>query len=291
MSRALPPLNSIRAFECAARHLSFAKAASELGVTQSAVSKQVAILEDHTGFLLFERHRDGLSLTLEGRELQQSVSPSFQQLSRSFVRLSRRAPGSRTLRMSTVASFASEFLVPRLSQFESAHPDLELGILTSDRVYDLAREDIDLSIRYGPGGWSDAVSRQLSSSLLLPVVSPDLLKRSGGDIQRLVQSQRRIQIFMQDEWLDWTNSTGIEIDTSSAPYVMEHFLVALRAVALGQGIAILPEILVRDHIANGKMVSFSPALDWDQAFHLVHRPGAEKAPETRRVIDWLFDSV
>lgn len=291
MSKRLPPLNAIRAFECAARHLSFVKAAKELEVTQSAVSKQVALLEDYTGFQLFERRREGLALTLEGRELSQSVSPTFKQLSRSFTRLSRRNPGSRRLRLATVASFASEFLVPRLSKFEAAHPDLQLELLTSDRIHDLAREDIDLSIRYGPGRWSDVVSEQLSSSALLPVVSPGLLKRSDGDVEQLVRSHRRIQVFLKDEWVDWTSNTGIETDESSEPYVMEHFLVASRAVVLGQGVAILPEILVRNNIDRGDMVQFSPAVEWDQAFHLVYRTGAEKDAATRRMIDWLFDNV
>ena len=179
MPNPLPPLNAVRVFEAAARHLNFARTAEELGVTSSAVSKQIGILEDYIGGQLFERSNTGLVLTLEGRELKHSLEPAFEMLASSFQRYSRRPPRSTKFRLATVASFAAEFLVPRLNRFEAHFADVELEILTSDRLLDLSREEVDLSVRYGPGDWPGVVSHKLSSGLLLPVCKGTACPGSG----------------------------------------------------------------------------------------------------------------
>src|SRR5579871_2921491 len=149
MNRALPPLNSIRAFEVAARHLNLTRAAEELGVTQGAISKQIISLEDYIGAQLFEREPGGLRLTNEGGSLKEAIQPAFIMLAEAFMRYSRRPPRSNVIRISTTSSLASQFLVPRLAEFRRAHPDVELEFMTTHRLVDLAREEFDLAVRYG----------------------------------------------------------------------------------------------------------------------------------------------
>lgn len=286
----LPPLNAVRVFEAAARHLNFARTAEELGVTSSAVSKQIGILEDYIGGRVFERSNSGLVLTLEGQELKHSLEPAFEMLASSFQRYSRRPPRSAKFRVATVASFAAEFLVPRLKRFELRFPDVELEILTSDRLLDLSREEADLSVRYGPDEWQGVVSRKLSAGLLLPVCSraPDSHQDVDTDEPGAL---RRIQVFSTNEWQQWVPPKGGEILTSQPPIVMEHFLVALRAAMTGFGLALLPEVIVSDRLARGELVQIGDGVAWPHAFHMAHTPEARRLDRTRQVMHWIQEQV
>ena len=287
--RPLPPLNAVRAFEVAARHLSFSRAAEELGVTPGAVSKQVLALEDFIGARLFERLHDGLAPTLEGRELAESLTPAFELMAGAFQRFSRRPPRSNVFRLSTVASLASQFIVPRLDRFEAELPEIELEILTSDRLADLAREEIDLSIRFGAGAWDGLVSHELAPGRLTPVCTPDLLAHhDDGNVATLLGATRLIRVFPNNEWLVWAEANGATLpDPAPAVMVMEHFLVAMQAVMAGQGAALLPEIIVHDQIAKGGLARFAAPIDWGQTFYLTHLPNADRRPVLRDVMDWL----
>ena len=181
MTKPLPPLNAVRAFEAASRHLNLSRAAEELGVTQGAISKQVIALEDFIGVQLFLREPGGLQLTHEGGNLKEAIAPAFSTLAEAFSRYSRRSPRSSAIRISTVASFASQFLVPRLSRFKERFPNCELEFLTSIRLVDLSREEFDIAVRYGPGDWEGVQSEPLSGGTLTPVCSPDVFARAGGE--------------------------------------------------------------------------------------------------------------
>lgn len=291
MHTPLPPLNSIRAFEAAARHLSFVRASKELGVTQSAVSKQISVLESFIGAKLFERESGGVSLTLEGRELKLSIVPAFEILNTSFQKYSRRPPRSNKFRLATVASFAAHFLVPRLNIFEQHFPCVELEILTSDRVLDLNHEEIDLSIRYGSGDWDGLVTNPLVDGALIPVCSPGLMEQYENDVEALVKSHRRIQIFSKNEWRAWQTATGINVLDAQKPFIIEHFIVAVEAVLKGQAIALIPEIIIRDQLKHGHMVQFSDSVSWSQTFYVTHLPRADQRPVTRAVIAWLQEQT
>jgi LysR family glycine cleavage system transcriptional activator len=152
MVKPLPPLNAVRAFEAASRHLNLSRAAEELGVTQGAISKQVIALEDFIGVQLFVREPGGLRLTNEGGSLKEAIAPAFTTLSEAFSRYSRRSPRSNVVRISTTASFASQFIVPRLQLFRDNFPDIDLEFITTIRLVDLAREEFDIAVRAGPVG-------------------------------------------------------------------------------------------------------------------------------------------
>ncbi|NNC38548.1 MAG: LysR family transcriptional regulator [Acidimicrobiales bacterium] len=294
MARPLPPLNSIRAFEIAARHLNFSRAAEEAGVTQGAISKQILLLEDYIGSKLFERLPGGLALTDEGRMLRLSVAPAFQLLEQSFERYSRRSPRSNVCRLSTLGSFAAEFLVPRLDDFERDCPHISLEILTSNRLVDFAREELDLSVRYGPGGWDDVVATELVPGELIPVCSPELfVKRGDLELKSFMNGSRRIQVFSNNEWRAWGEKIGIDIiEHAPSPFIIEDFVVAISAARSGQGLALIPELIARKHIKNGSLVAFCrDRLDWEQTYYITHAPNADNQPIVRDVINWLREQA
>ncbi|MEO1244227.1 MAG: LysR substrate-binding domain-containing protein [Pseudomonadota bacterium] len=293
MSRPLPPLNAIRYFEAAARYQSFRRAADELGVTQGAVSKQVALLEDTIGVRLFERDSGGVTLTLEGRELGLSIAPAFEILERSFERYNRTGPGSKRIRLATLASFAAAFLVPRFDRLTSGLPGVELELFTSDRVVDLAKEEADLSIRHGGGGWSGVVSKPLDRGMLVPVAAPGLLQRHRGadPNDELPRKARRIQVFLSDEWRTYAADRKLAGGLSPNPIVLEHFAVATSAALQGLGVALLPKLLICDHLSSGALLAFSDPVHWEQGFYLVQSGEEPQVPELTALVELLQHEV
>ncbi|MEL7537137.1 MAG: LysR substrate-binding domain-containing protein [Pseudomonadota bacterium] len=288
LSLRLPPLTAIRAFEAVARLGSFSLAATELGVTDGAISKQILLLEDRIGARLFERHAGSTELTLEGREVAESVIPAFAALATGFSRLRRSDPQSSAFRLATVASLATA-LVPSMAAFESRHPDISLELRTSDRLVDLYREDIDLSVRYGAGDWEDLVVAPLTPFELVGVCSGTTWQTCRQDVGHLLATRRRIQIFVGDEWLEWPAVAAFEDER--APLVLEHFTVALEAVRCDLGIALLPEIIVRRDLAAGSLARFGAPVPWRHAFHSAYRPGSNKPGERDAVLAWLRAAV
>jgi LysR family transcriptional regulator, glycine cleavage system transcriptional activator len=288
MVKSLPPLNAVRAFEAASRHLNLSRAAEELGVTQGAISKQVIALEDYIGVQLFIREPGGLQLTHEGGNVKEAILPAFTALAEAFSRYSRRPARSNVVRISTVGSFASQFLVPRLTSFSAKYPNIELEFVTSIRLVDLAREAFDMAVRYGPGGWEGVVAIPLTDGYLIPVCSPVVFAAAKGDLKTLLTANRRIQCSAYNEWRDWCELSGTDVAAVTPTYMMEEFTVALTASILGEGLAMIPDILCRHRIKRGDLVQFSPAkVKTDYAFYICHSQSALKRPIAAEVIAWL----
>ncbi|MBK8837268.1 MAG: LysR family transcriptional regulator [Hyphomonadaceae bacterium] len=292
MSRPLPPLNAVRAFEAASRHLSFSRAAEELGVTQGAISKHVISLEDFIGAQVFQRSPTGLSLTQEGYTLMEALRPAFAMMSDAFSHYHRKPPRSSICRIATLASFASQFLVPRLPEFRQAYPDIEIEFITSVRLVDLTREEADLGVRYGLGEYEGLVSSRLVKGMLMPVCAPSVLKSNGGDLASLLATTRRIQTAGYNEWRDWSAIANIDIAATQPAYVIEDFLVAIKALTIGQGIGLLPHLLVQDQLASGELIQFSDTpLEIPHTFHLAHTTTSVRRPFVQTVVEWLRTSL
>lgn len=292
MSRPLPPLNAVRAFEAASRHLSFSRAAEELGVTQGAISKHVISLEDFIGAQVFQRSPTGLSLTQEGYTLMEALRPAFAMMSDAFSHYHRKPPRSSICRIATLASFASQFLVPRLPEFRQAYPDIEIEFITSVRLVDLTREEADLGVRYGLGEYEGLVSSRLVKGMLMPVCAPSVLKSNGGDLASLLATTRRIQTAGYNEWRDWSAIVNIDIAATQPAYVIEDFLVAIKALTIGQGIGLLPHLLVQDQLASGELIQFSDTpLEIPHTFHLAHTTASVRRPFVQTVVEWLRASL
>jgi LysR family glycine cleavage system transcriptional activator len=287
MAKPLPPLNAVRAFEIASRHLNLSRAAEELGVTQSAISKQVSALENAIGVQLFERESGGLRLTPEGTALRDALRPAFIHMHEAFARFNRRAPRHTSLRIALLPSFASQFMVPRLEAFRTRFPEIDLELHASTRVVDLTREEVDIAIRHGLGGWDGVISRELAPGRLLPACAPEVYARFGGDSARLLANVQRVQTMTHNEWRPWCEAHGLQMADGPPPFMMEDFLVALRIALTGQGLVLLPDLLLHHHVERGELKAFSAPSATDQTFHIVHTALAARRTGMKEVLDWL----
>src|SRR6476620_6373520 len=210
MLRRLPPLNALKAFEAAARHESFTRAAEELCVTQGAVSHQVKALEAELGVKLFNRERQRLIITEAGRTYLTVLRDAFDRIAVGTDRLGQRQ-NSGVLTVSTSPDFAAKWLVHRLGRFAEAYPDIDLRVSATLHHVDFAREDVDLAVRHGDGNWPGHEVVRLSSEQLFAVCSPKLL--SGR--QRLARPSDVLKfplLHLDDRkaWTDWFDATGVE---------------------------------------------------------------------------------
>jgi LysR family glycine cleavage system transcriptional activator len=286
--RRLPVLSSLRAFEAAGRHLSFSRAADELLITQSAVSHHVRKLEEELGVSLFSRHARSVALTPEGKRYLASLTHAFDLMAAATEEI--RASERRTLRVSLLASFATHWLIPRLSGFTAAHPDIDLVLEPSIRPADLSVDPIDAAIRYGRGGWHGAQSQPFLGEQIFPVCSPALLE--GGASLRRPQDllgQTLLFSFSKDpfEWQAWSELAGV--DVTQARHVMLHdYNIVLQAAVDGQGVAMGRRNLIADHLRKGTLVELFPDLRVAGGIgYWVVMPEAAK-PQARAFAQWLL---
>jgi len=181
------------------------------------------------------------------------------------------------------------FLVGRLDAFREAFPETDLEILASERLVDLQREEIDFSVRYGHGQWEDLEATQLTPPTLVPVCHPALAETLLDDgVESLLKKHRRIQIFARNEWKIWSADNGYNLGDCPDIFIMEDFLVALNAVLAQQGLALMPEILIRDHLVDGRLVQFGESYEgWDQTYYIARRAGGRQRQIVDQVMTWL----
>ncbi|MEQ8505230.1 MAG: transcriptional regulator GcvA [Rhodospirillales bacterium] len=290
MSRRLPPLNALRAFEAAARHLSFTQAADELSVTQAAVSHQIRGLEDWLGFPLFRRLSRALVLTEAGQILFPEVREAMDILTTAVNRVQRQDQEG-VLTVTTMDSFAQSWLVPRLGRFRQSHPDIDVRLVMSDRMVDLAREGVDVAIRYGRGNWSGLMVTLLRTEELFPVCAPSLV---AGGVPLNEPCDLVHYTLLHDEmpvdWRDWLEAVGCdEVNPERGPGYTHSNLVLLAARA-GEGVALGRSVMVADDLAEGRLVRpFEFALPAPQAYYLACVEGTEDRPKIRAFREWLLD--
>ncbi|MEL7282286.1 MAG: transcriptional regulator GcvA [Pseudomonadota bacterium] len=276
MSRSTLPLNALRAFEAAARHLSFKAAAEELRVTPAAVSQQVKALEDRLGVALFQRLTRALRLTQAGQEALPLVSEGFDLLAEGLSRL--QDHGRHPLTISVSASFGAIWLVPRLERFYARHPEIELRLDGTDRRVDLARGEADVAIRYGRGGYPGVRVDHLFDQRNTPVCHPDLLDgaaplRAPDDLRHHTLLHVNWQS-TDASWRMWLRAAGArQVDGTKGPQFSQESM-AIEAALDGQGVALVGDRLVADHLAAGRLVSpfgddFKSPLKF--AYHLLSR--------------------
>ena len=256
MTRPLPPVNALRAFEAAARHLSFKLAAEELNVTPAAVSHQVKALEDLLGVPLFHRLTRALQLTEAGQVALPALTEGFDKLVEGAKRM-RAYSDSGVLTISVSPSFGSMWLVPRLDRFRSRYPDIEIRIDGTDRLVDVTSGEVDVALRYGPGNYKGGRVDFLFSQFNTPVCSPALLE---GDNALLRPEDLRHHTLLHIEWKDadaswrmWLMAAGLhDIEPTRGPHYTQESM-AVQAALDGQGVALVGDRLVSDHLAAGRL--------------------------------------
>lgn len=287
MDRAQLPLNALRAFEAAARHLNFTRAAIELCVSQGAVSHQVAQLERRLGTRLFHRLPRGLALTDEGHALVPVVADAFDRVA---ATLDQYADGRfrEALKVGVVGTFATGWLLPRLDRFARAHPAIDLRISTNNNRVDLAGEALDYAIRFGDGAWHGTHAEPLLAAPMAPVCAPAIAARlkTPADLvhERLLRSYRA------DEWALWFAAAGVPAPVLRGPVFDSSALMAAAAAA-GLGVALAPPSMFARELAAETLVQpFAITIDAGR-YWLTRLMSRGESDAMQRFRDWLVAEI
>ncbi|MDN4501281.1 transcriptional regulator GcvA [Alteromonadaceae bacterium BrNp21-10] len=292
MSVRLPPLNSLRAFEVAARHLSFTRAAEELFVTQAAVSHQVKALEDHLGIKLFVRKNRSLFLTEQGQDYYLDIRELFNNLRDATQRLHARGDKG-TLTVSLPPSFATQWLVPRIHDFSSKHPDIDVRIKAVDFDEGFLSDDVDVAIYYGRGKWKGLYVEKLHTEFLTPMCSPLLLK-SGKPLKKLedLEHYTLLHDFSRQGWKDWLRIFNVTNVHASHGPIFSHSMLVLQAASIGQGVALGLSVLARPDIEAGRLICpFTEKALSRQAYYFVCPQSQAEQGKIVAFRDWLLEQV
>lgn len=293
MTARLPPLNALRAFEAAGRHLSLTRAAEELHVTPAAVSHQIKGLEDHLGVKLFRRMNRALLLTDAGQACLPGLRDGFERLAEA-MEAARTQIAHRALTVSVAPSFGAKWLVPRLDQFYAQHPGTDVRVDASTRLVDPLREDIDLCIRYGQGDYPGLHVECLMAEEVVPVCSPGLL--NGPNPLRIPADLCRHTLLHADlpfgdgypDWRMWLAAAGVkDCDVDRGPrFTMAS--MAVQAAIASQGVALAGSVLVEDDIAAGRLVNpFEVYFPVTFAYYVVCPKASVNQPRIVAFRQWL----
>ena len=292
--RRLPPLNALRAFEAAARHMNFSRAAEELSVTPGAVSQQIQNLEDYIGAPLFKRTPKGLLLTDAAQTALPALREAFDRLAEAASLLTAAEDGRR-LTVSVAPSFAAKWLVPRLGRFEAAHPEVDVWVSAGLELVDFTGGEVDLAIRYGSGRYPGLEVTRLLGETVSPVVSPKLLEATPlHDLADLSH-----QILLHDgspdaddscpDWAMWLAARGVKgVDGARGPRFNQSSLV-IEAAVNGRGVALAKRTLAQADLDAGRLVQpFDISTAVDFAYYVVHPKAKGRLAQVRAFVAWIL---
>lgn len=283
MDRAQLPLNSLRAFEAAARHLNFTRAALELCVSQGAVSHQVALLERRLGVPLFRRLPRGLALTDEGHALVPVVADSFDRIGATLDRYS----GGRlreVLTLGVVGTFAGGWLLRRLGDFARAYPRIDLRLMTNNNRVDLAGEGLDLAIRFGDGAWHGVHATPIMPAPLAPLCAPAMAQRLATPEELVRESLLRS--YRADEWPRWCERAGVPPPSLRGP-IFDTSTLMVAAAQAGLGVALAPPSMFLDDLLAERLVQpFAVEIDTG-GYWLTRLMSRQETPAMRDFREWI----
>ena len=295
----MPSLDLLKGFESAARHLSFTRAAEELFLTQSALSRQMQTLEEQLGLPLFERRHRQLLLTEAGQVLHAAAKSVLEEIAQAVSAI-RRDQAAQPLTVSTNQPFASLWLIPRLSRFRERHPEVDVYISADNRIVDLERERIDLAVRYCGEATVPAGSIRLFGERIMPVCSPALAADRMRPLKRPEDLANHVLLAIDDErgrfpWLNWSAwlaAIGIDRLTPAGSLKFNHFDQVIQAAIDGQGVALGREPLIDRLIHQRKLVApFRDRYATPRAYYIVRAPHAALRPEAQAFSDWLQEEA
>lgn len=300
MRRRLPPLNAVRAFEAAARHLSFQKAGDELGVTAGAVAQQIKLLEGWLRRPLFRRRPSkGVALTEAGQRYAPAIGELLDGLQAATARLTR--DSSNILTVSTVPSLAAHWLIPRLGAFRKRRPELEVRVLASVALSDFAHEDVDIAIRLGRGVYPGLHVDLLMDETIFAVCSPALLAdparplREPADLRHHTLLHEEVDPAIPEHitWQRWLSAAGVAdiVDAEHGPR-FSHTFMALQAAATGQGVALATSALIGDNLTSGRLVRpFPLEVSTPYRYYVVCPEATADTPNIAAFRAWLADEA
>lgn len=290
MPRTLPPLETFRFFEAAARHLNFTRAAEEMHVTHGAVSQRIKRLEEHLGMSLFRRSGGRMLLTDEGRRLLERVRNAISELA-AGVEAIRSSNRDRILTVGMMPAFATYWLLPRLAQFIERHPHIEVNIRPTLSLADFTRDEVDMAVRFGPGTWPGLTSIKLHDEELIPVCSPAFrggrLPRSPGNLltMPLLHDERQ-------PWSLWFSAVGLDYrDPSQGPRYGEQGVLLAAAIA-GLGVALARGLFVQADLESGRLVRLFPeGVRTKYSYFIVYPRGSEALGKIQVFQEWLLEQA
>lgn len=300
MRRRLPPLNALRAFEAAARHLSFAKAAEELHVTPAAVSHQIKALEAHLGLPLFRRLNKAVLLTDAAQTLLPGVRDGFDRIAQAVEKLATRDSGT-ILTVTVTPSFGARWLLPRLERFRARHPEITVRFDATERLVDFAREPIDMGVRYGSGRYPGLEITPLIQEEVFPVCSPRLLEgphplRTPADLKHhvLIHTDWEARDDTSPDWRMWLLAAGVtDVDPTKGLMFGETNL-AIQAAIEGQGVVLSSDVLSGNDIAAGRLVRlFDVRMSGTSGYgyFIVAPKTTAQLPKVVAFRDWLLEEA
>ena len=295
MLESAPSLKSLRAFEAVARHLSVSRAATELAVTQPAVSQQIKHLESFLDLRLLRREGQGIALTPVGHVYAERLHGAFNEIEAATLALLRRGRESAVVTISLLPTLAQRWLIPRLASLQAAVPEVELRLSATARVVDLDREDVDIAIRYGSGHWRNCQSDLLMSNDTFPVLSPQLLDKQP--VKTVADLSRHVWLIVDAvprdrDWQAWLDTAGAGDLKPVRRIVFESSSYALAAAAAGLGITIGHRPFVMDDLAAGRLVApLEITTPSAEAYYVVTSRNSSTVPCITACRDWLLREV
>jgi len=286
MARHLPPLSALRAFEAAARHLNFTRAAEELHLTHGAISHQMKSLEASVGVALFRREGKKLLLTDAGQRFASRLRDLLGDLRAAVAEVGKRRD-QQELTISVLPSFASLWLIPRLARFHAAHPEIDVNIRATQALAEFGPDGVDLAIRMGAGGWPGLVAEKLFDEEVFPVASPRL---NGGALPKRPEALAR-EVLLRSErqpWTPWFRAMGLDWPEPGRGPIYSDETLLVQAAAEGIGVALARGALVAADLATGRLVRLFPRrVPSRTAYYLVYPRAAGELARVRAFRDWI----
>ncbi|WP_107497184.1 LysR substrate-binding domain-containing protein [Thalassobius sp. I31.1] len=291
-TRSLPSLAALRAFECAARHGSFTLAAEELHLTQSAVSRQVKDLEAQLGFTLFRRNGRRVALTDAGGEFAHALALDLDRLKQTVSRAVAAGNERTSLRIATLSTFASRWLIPRLPDFEAKFPEVEISLSTRLRPFSFDAERFDLAIHHGSADWPDTQMSRLCGEEILAVGAPRFVEThkpaSAADIANapLLHLETR-----PGQWADWLRMQGVESPDFPRGKLFDQFSMIISAATHGLGAALLPRYLIENELDSGALVTLPGETMITENAYWIVTPAGMASPIAQAFSRWVKTKV
>ena len=293
MRRKIPSTAALVAFEAAARHQSFTRAAEELALTQSAICRQIGGLEEFLGLELFRRSRRGVKLTEAGQSYARRVATQLDAVERDTLSVMGQQ-GAMTIELALVPTFGTQWLLPRLQQFQTLHPEITVNLTNRTRPFLFADTDFDAAIYFGDGEWSGTVAHPLMPERSVPVCSPALLDGAAAltpkDLAEMPLLQQTTRPYA---WRQWFDSLGMKVARDMTGPRLELFSMLAQAAEHRMGVALIPAFLIQRELAEGRLVIAHPHAyrREDQAYHLMIPERRVESAALNAFRDWLLDEA
>lgn len=293
-TRTLPSLAALRAFECAARHGSFTLAAEELHLTQSAVSRQVKELEAQLGFSLFRRNGRRVALTDAGGEFSRALAVDLNRLKQTVSRAITAGNARTSLRIATLSTFASRWLIPRLPEFEAKFPEVEISLSTRLRPFSFDDERFDLAIHHGGADWPDTQMARLCGEEILAVAAPTFLREHGLENAQATKIVAAPLLHLETrpgQWSGWLRLQGVDVPDFPRGRLFDQFSMIISAATHGLGAALLPRYLIENELESGMLCTIpGKPMVTENAYWIV-TPAGIASPVAQAFARWVKTRV